>query len=346
MCLIVQVCAYYSRFIVRVYLCRNVHLDRLWEAITGVLADPYFTIPTEEAKLCLEGARNIITVLSQTNELQSTFSTWLVTTLEEIVKSVQSDGQHFNKEKLWIKFHELTSSTEFANEWETFASKLGIGTVSPLLYQHITDIIFESIIKESTSTSTVDFSMSTGATQDCGLTFEEESAIHYVGGYVIRQLKMDKANVQMLPLLEQLTYSENSQADDDPMRHWVNQINRGGLTRITQEAFRCFYNIEITIRRFLKVDNTRDMNEQFNEKVMDSVLNDEDLLFDWCLASQFAVESDIADNCLKKIVKKWISVRGNSFAKNVMEIYKQTSKKGTQKAKPLRSKMQLFTDDI
>ena len=274
-------------------------MEKLREAITGVLADPYFTISTQEAKLCLEGARNIIMVFNQpgTNELQSNFSTWLVTSLEAVVKSVKSGVQQFNKEKLWIKFHELTASTEFANKWETFASKLGIGTVSPLLYQHITDVIFESIIKESMNISTVGF---TGAMQDCGLTFEEESAIHYVGGYVIRQLKIDKANAQMLPLLEQLTYSEDNSADDDSTRHWINQVNRGGLTKITNEAFRCFYNIEIMVRRFFNVDNTRDMNEQFNEKVMDSILKDEDLLFDWCLASQFAVESDVADNCLKK----------------------------------------------
>ena len=284
--------------------CRSVHLERLREAITGVLADPYFAIPTEEAKMCLEGARNIIMVFSQTNELQSNFSTWLVTSLESVVKSVQSGVQQFNKEKLWIKFHELTASTEFSSKWETFASKLHIGTISPLLYQHVTDVIFEKIIKESMGTSTIGISTSTGVTEDCGLTFEEENAIHYVGGYVIRQLKIDKANVQILPLLEQLTYSESSPLDDDPTRHWVNQVNRGGLTRITNEAFRCFYCIEIIIRRFFKTDNTRDMDKQFNQKVMDSVLNDEDLLFDWCLASQFVVESDIADNCLKRIVKK------------------------------------------
>lgn len=81
--------------------------------------------------------------------------------------------------------------------------------------------------------STVGISTSTGATEDCSLTFEEESTIHNVGGYVIRQLKIDKANVQMLPLLEQLTYSESSPVDDDPMRHWVNQVDRGELTKIT-----------------------------------------------------------------------------------------------------------------
>ena len=208
-------------------------------------------------------------------------------------------------------FHELTVSTEFAKKWETFACSLGIGTLSPLLYQHITDVLFETIIKESLSVST-DGSTSTGDTQDSGLTFEEGSAIQYVGGYVISELKLDKANVQMLPLLELLTYSESSPVDDDPMRDWVNMVNRGGLTRITNKAFRCFYDIELHIRCFFKVNNTREMKEQFNDKVTNSVLSNEDLLFDWCLASQFAVESDFVDKCLKKIVKKWIAIRGNS----------------------------------
>ena len=84
------------------------------------------------------------------------------------------------------------------------------------------------------------------------------------------------------------------------------------------------------------------MNEQFNEKVMKSVLSDENLLFDWCMASKLAVDSDVAENCLRKAVKKWITIRGHFFARNIMERYKQASKNGTQKSKPLRSK--IFTD--
>ena len=110
--------------------------------------------------------------------------------------------------------------------------------MSPLLYQHITDMLFESL-----SVST-DGSTSTGDTQDSGLTYEEESAIHYVGGYVIRELKLDKANVH--PLLELLTYSESSLVDDDPMRDWVSMVNRGGLTRITNEAFGVFMILNFT----------------------------------------------------------------------------------------------------
>ena len=92
-----------------------------------------------------------------------------------------------------------------------------------------------------------------------------------------------------------------------------------------------FYDIEIHVRHFLKVDNTREMDDQFNDRVKYSVLNDEDLHFDWCLTSQFAVQTDIADNCHKKVAKKWLVIRRNSFAKNFTEKYIQTSRKGIQK---------------
>ena len=60
-----------------------------------------------------------------------------------------------------------------------------------------------------------------GSTEDPGLTLEEENELHYVGGYVIREFKLDKTNVQMIPLVEQLTYSEKSLFDDDPMRQQI-----------------------------------------------------------------------------------------------------------------------------
>ena len=51
-------------------------------------------------------------------------------------------------------------------------------------------------------------------------------------------------------------------------------------------------------------------------------------------------ESD-EDNqdCLEKIVKKWVSIRRHSFADNIMEIYKQKQKKGAEKSKSLRSQI-------
>ena len=146
----------------------------------------------------------------------------------------------------------------------------------------------------------------------------------------------------MLPLLEHLTDTEK-RATIDEARQWITSINRGGLTKITDTAFQCFCDIEVSIRRFLNVSNTRDMNEGFRKKVISATLSDDDLLFDWCFAAEFVVDQDIADRCLQKIVNKWFVIRRFSFSNSMMEMYKQESKKGTGKSKPLRTK--LYTDN-
>ena len=60
------------------------------------------------------------------------------------------------------------------------------------------------------------------------------------------------------------------------------------------------FDIEIAMQRYLKVDNTRDMNEQFSKKVVDAILNDENLLFDWCFAVE-CIEEETAKQCLEII---------------------------------------------
>ena len=58
----------------------------------------------------------------------------------------------------------------------------------------------------------------------------------------------------------------------------------------------------------------------------------------WCLAGQNE-DDEASHKCLEKIVEKWITIRGFSFAGNLMEIYKQEQKKGTGKSKSLQSQL-------
>ena len=97
------------------------------------------------------------------------------------------------------KVHEFTVSMEFAKKWEDFMAKFGITTILPLLYQHITNVIFKSVIKESinfpASEPTLTTCETTPITQEIdALTYEEENAVRYVGGYVIQELKKDTVN--------------------------------------------------------------------------------------------------------------------------------------------------------
>lgn len=317
-------------------------VQTLRDAIVGVLADPYFSIPSEEASAYLQAARDMVHYFSQPKEVHQEFSSWLMTTLTTVVESARckTSGQNVDRETLWIKFHELTSSEDFVAKWEEFVKNVNT-TVPPLLYQHLTDEIFEGIIKKFCGSPT---SNDTAPEEDTVvLSNEEENAIHYVGGYVIRELKKDKSNSKMLPLLEHLTDTEK-RATINEAQQWITSINRGGLTKITDTAFQCFCDIEVSIRRFLNVSNTRDMNEGFRKKVTSAILSDDNLLFDWCFASEFIVDQDIADRCLEKIVNKWFVIRGFSFSNSMMEMYKQQSKKGTGKSKPLRT--YLYTDNM
>ena len=233
------------------------------------------------------------------------------------MEAAKTKEHTIHKEKLWISYQELTNSKLFVTKWEAFLANVS-GIVPPLLYQHITDELFEDIIKESFEISS---KMPVSETNDVDvLSNDEENAIHYVAGYVLWQLKKDYCNSLILPLLEKLTDTEK-RSTVDAKQQWVTSVDRGGLTKITDEAFKCFYDIEIAIRRQFKVDNTRDMNVQFSKKVIDAVLNDENLLFDWCFAAE-CIDQELADQCLEKITKKWFVIRGFSFAKSLMEMYK------------------------
>jgi len=125
----------------------------------------------------------------------------------------------------------------------------------------------------------------------------------------------------MFPLLEKLTDLDN-RPTFDAARQWISTVDRGGLTKITDEAFQCFYDIEVSIRKFLKVSNTREMNEEFSKKVTSALLCDDNLLFDWCFTSEFIVDQAVADRCLERIVHKWFVIRGFSFSNSMMEMYK------------------------
>ena len=75
------------------------------------------------------------------------------------------------------------------------------------------------------------------------------------------------------------------------------------------------------VRRHLTINQTDKMDETFKQKLIDIVLND-DVLFYLSLVGQ--IEGDeAADTSLAMIIKMWVTIRGFSFAKNVMEIYKQ-----------------------
>ena len=73
--------------------------------------------------------------------------------------------------------------------WKQF---LGLSELDkePMLYQHVTDELFEMRIKEVVSPSSDD--VCSEVTNVTCLTFEEVNAVRYVGGYVVHFFKQQK----------------------------------------------------------------------------------------------------------------------------------------------------------
>ena len=81
--------------------------------------------------------------------------------------------------------------------------------------------------------------------------------------------------------------------------------------------------------RYLTVKNAANMDSTFREYLTKCVLDDEDVLFHWCLIGY--AHDELSERCLNQIVDKWITIRGFSFAKSMLEMYKQASKKEPKK---------------
>ena len=119
------------------------------------------------------------------------------------------------------------------------------------------------------------------------------------------------------------TLSEGSSAE------WVDMIDCGGLVYITEECHQLFISIEYVTRYHMNLSNLHSMDEDFQEHLERVVSTDDDVLLNWTMTGSNDEE------LLQEIIKLWVTIRGFSFAKSIMEKYKQESKKSTKKSKGL-----------
>ena len=62
--------------------------------------------------------------------------------------------------------------------------------------------------------------------------------------------------------------------------------------------------------------NTINIDNTFQNYIIKYTLEDDNVLFHWCLAGQHE-DNENTNKYLQRIVEKWITVRGHSFAANI-----------------------------
>lgn len=139
---------------------------------------------SDGTKLCLSYGEILSKQLSNPTDEDKAFADWLYKSLEDVVKRDRSE--------MWTQFHVLRSSKEFCMKWQQYMNYLNLKN-EPLFYQHFTLILFEQILRATFKDDSHPSEMSS-----IEFTYEEENAIRYMAGYVIRKLKEKDHYVEFL----------------------------------------------------------------------------------------------------------------------------------------------------
>ncbi len=175
--------------------------------------------------------------------------------------------------------------------------------------------------------------------------------LQYVGGYVPHSLlkKYEKRSSskyeQFITCLGNMAVLSEHDSFLDYTKEWVQRVNRGGLFPLNITTYLFFVSIEKQVRNILVPylgKNRTSSNEQFQEIIIKTVFDDEEVQWHWLLLSNDIDTKEDANELLTDIITLWVTIRGFSICAMWMEQYKQDIKKGTRKSVSLRKKLNTY----
>ena len=144
----------------------------------------------------------------------------------------------------------------------------------------------------------------------------------------------DKEN--MIRCLEEISSGTDEECDAE---EWTRMIDRGGLWQINDDIFSLFVIMEEEIRQKLTKDSASKFKEGTKTEILVGLMQNEELLFQWCIVVSTTVNDDSSPVLLQQIAELYLTVRGFAFATSCLELYKQAHKKTLQKKKALRKEL-------
>ena len=308
------------------------------EVVSSAVTDDTFSISSPAAAAAIAEAKAMSSyVLSEKNRKEvvafsSTLHNKLATCLN---KRYKRSG--YQREKMLSKYHQLRISGEYIALWNMFTAKATGSPASPIYYQHVGNNLFKILIDSY-------YSMHPSGDDNVEIppiTYTEENVLRYVAGNVCRstrnKINRNKNHPQRSKLLIAIQDLEvdRESTSSDATSAWMNEIDRGGLFHVSDDTYKLFYCMEMLIRRIFNKENVRNLNAETRDKLIDTIIHDEEMISRWDVLMA-EVECNEGNMLLKMLVELYITIRGFSFAKTLVEEYKQFTKKTTQKSKALR----------
>ena len=149
-----------------------------------------------------------------------------------------------------------------------------------------------------------------------------------MAGFVVRRLQKQLGVKDIDMLIE----SDKATISDANFSEWINLFDQGGLVHINDACYQLFLAIEHATQQERQISKVGSMNDGFQTYLENTLSTDDDILFNWTMITGNETERE---DILLALIKLWITTRCFSFAKAVMEKYRNDSKKTTTKSKGL-----------
>ena len=307
-----------------------------------MLTDEEFELLTPPAKAAKRGAAQVLAwhTITSNKDWLSVFAYQLVSMLQSCFKEMKK--QKNKREKMFEQLYLLRSTDEFEDKWVTFLKSCGVVDPTPTLFQYITDKVFNHLITvnypKPTESSTVQVQQ---------LDYKERNALRHVAGYVTRtiyrRLKDSKHPLkdELLLCLAELNDVDPSEMEDES-KDWMERIDRGGLTHISNMTYTMFASAELELRKHImmvqKTQSVARSGELQLTKAKEKIMASDDVQFYWTMVA-LNWQEDAATALLEMMMDLWIQIRGHSTATAWLEKYKQDKKKPVQKSKGVRKQL-------
>ena len=274
---------------------------------------------------------------------------------QKLVQSIQatfpaSAAQLSEKEsgKMLQQFHTLRSE-KLGQLWkEELFSRLGwVEMPDPMLEQHSSQIVFEKLVAGRFSSATTSKTIENVEQ----LTADEENILRYVAGYVPFKLMKrfeEQSSRQAAEFVECLSHMSVGGEVTDFSTYtmkWLEQVNRGGLFHVSDEAYTLFRHIELRVRKLLPrtllaLANPSSKSALTKDALVCEVVRDEDVQFYWSILSVDIEEDNDPNKLLRHMIDLWVTIRAHAFTSSWMQQFKIKNHKCTSKQKGTRKTLQ------
>ena len=173
------------------------------------------------------------------------------------------------------------------------------------------------------------------------LSDDDQEILMYIAGYIIRSVSKycnrHTHNTRCKKMKEMMTKFVSNDKDNvtfvSKYKCWIEKLNRGGLTTPTDDFYLLVRHFELIVRSHIST-NMSSSNIILHTVCQQLITANVNVQYYW--NKLVPASSEISEYLLEKIIKLFLTLRGNSYAR---QIKSSSTKKPVKKEKSLRKNL-------